>query len=113
MPEKEKPLAWRGSTLDDVRAFPDLARQRAGHQLRKIQQGEQPDDWKPASFVGPGAIEVRIHAGTEHRMFVVAKFEDAIYVLHAFPKESQKISRHDIDLARRRYRELLMERQLQ
>lgn len=60
--------------------------------------------------VGRGTIEVRIHAGAEHRVFVVAKFEEAVYVLHAVQKRSQKTSKHDIDLARRRYNELIAER---
>lgn len=60
--------------------------------------------------VGPGTIEVRIHVGTEHRVSVVSKFEEAIYVLHAFDKTSQRTSQHDVDLARQRYRDLLAER---
>lgn len=60
--------------------------------------------------VGPGAIEVRIHAATEHRVFVVAKFEEAVYVLHAFEKKSQKTPKREIDLAKERYRELVAER---
>jgi len=93
-----------------VRAFPVEARREAGYQLHLLQQGEAPDDWKPMPVVGPGTIEVRIHVGTEHRVFVVSKFEEAIYVLHAFDKTSQRTSQHDVDLARQRYRDLLAER---
>jgi phage-related protein len=57
-----------------------------------------------------GTIEVRIHVGTEHRVFVVSKFEEAIYVLHAFDKTSQQTSRHDLELAKQRYRDLIAER---
>jgi phage-related protein len=61
------------------------------------------------SAVGAGTIEVRIHTGAEHRVFVVTKLGDAIYVLHAFEKKAQKTPRRDIELARKRYRELLAE----
>jgi phage-related protein len=103
-------LAWCGSALDDLRAFPELARQRAGRQLRKLQQGEQPDDWKPMSTVGPGVIEIRIRTGAAHRVFVVTKFEDAIYVLHAFEKKSQRTPQREIELAKRRYQDVLQGR---
>lgn len=62
------------------------------------------------SVVGPGAIEIRIHTGTEHRVFVAAKFGEGIYVLHAFEKKSQKIPRREVEIAKRRYNELLRER---
>jgi phage-related protein len=109
----EKPLEWRGSSRDDLRDFPELARREAGHQLRILQQGEMPDDWKPMSTVGAGTIEIRIRSGTEHRVFVVAKFRDAIYVLHAFEKKTQKTPQRDIELARKRYQDLLAERRKQ
>ena len=40
---KEKPIGWCGSSLDDLRAFPEIARAEAGYQLRKLQRGEPPD----------------------------------------------------------------------
>ena len=64
-------------------------------------------DWKPIPVVGAGVIEIRVHAEGEYRMFYVAKFEDAIYVLHVFAKKTQKTSSLDIELGRKRYRELL------
>jgi len=78
--------------------------------MHRLQQGLEPDDWKPVPSVGSGTIEVRIHTGTEHRVFVVSKFAEAIYVLHAFEKKTQKTSKADIDLAKRRYKELERER---
>lgn len=55
--------------------------------------------------VGPGAYEIRVRdqAGT-FRVIYVAKFDDAIYVLHAFQKKTPRTSRMDIEIARRRYR---------
>ena len=70
-----------------------------------VQIGRDPDDWKPLSIVGSGAREIRVRdeAGT-FRVIFVAKFEDAVYVLHAFQKKTQKISRADLELAKERYR---------
>ena len=57
--------------------------------------------------IGPGVIEIRIHTTQEYRVFYVAKFAEAVYVLHAFNKRTQKTPPRDIELARRRYSELL------
>ena len=43
----DKPIEWRGSSLDDLREFPEAARRVAGYELRKLQRGEAPDDWRP------------------------------------------------------------------
>ena len=103
----EKPLRWLGSSLDDVRAFPEEARRAAGYQLGRVQQGLMPDDWKPMTAVVPGVYEIRIHTGTEHRIFYVAKYDDAIYVLHAFEKRTRQTRRADIAVARQRLADLL------
>jgi phage-related protein len=105
-----KAIAWRGTSLQDVTTFPEDARRLAGYQLWRLQQGEQADDWKPMSTVGAGAIEIRVRIGRAFRVFVITKFEEAIYVLHAFEKKSQKTPKADIDLAAKRYRELIAER---
>jgi len=56
--------------------------------------------------IGPDVKEIRIHALGEWRVVYVAKFRDAIYVLHAFQKKTRRTSRHDIDLARERYKQI-------
>jgi phage-related protein len=105
-----KPVEFRGSSLDDLRAFPNSARHEAGHQIDLIQQGYQADDWKPMQSIGPGVREVRIRdAAGAFRVIYVAKFADAVYVLHCFRKTTQKTSKADLDLAARRYRELTKE----
>lgn len=100
-------MAWRGSSRKDVRDFPDDARTEAGHQLHLLQQGRQPDDWKLMATVGAGVYEIRIHSATEYRVLVVTRFAEAIYVLHAFEKKSQKTAKYDVERARRRYRDLI------
>jgi len=103
----EKPLCWLGLSLDDIRAFPQEARRAAGYQLGRLQQGLMPDDWKPMPAVGSGVYEIRIHTGVEHRVFYVAKYDEAIYVLHAFEKRTRQTRQADIVLARRRLADLL------
>ena len=61
-------------------------------------------------LVGPGVIEIWVHSESEYRVFYVAKFEEAVYVLHAFVKKTRKPSALDIALGRKRYRELLERR---
>jgi phage-related protein len=55
-------------------------------------------------------IEIRIHAGGEYRVFYVARFEDAIYVLHAFEKRTRQTRLADIELGRRNLAEVLRSR---
>lgn len=105
-----KPVEFRGSALDDLRAFPVTARREAGHQLDQVQHGRDPDDWKSMSTVGRGVREIRIRdAAGAFRVLYVATFADAIYVLHCFQKKTRKTSKSDLDLATRRYRDLLKE----
>jgi phage-related protein len=101
-----KPLKFIGSSLDDLCNFPAEARQQAGFELFAIQKGRDPSDWKPMPVIGSGVREIRIHVLGEWRVIYVARFADAVYVLHAFRKRSQKTRREDIDLARQRYRRI-------
>lgn len=106
----EKPVAWLGSSLQELRAFPDDARREAGYQIGRVQQGLAPSDWKPMTTVGPGVIEIRIHTALEHRVFYIAKYEDAVYVLHAFAKRTRKTPQSAIDLTRKRLSDLVRRR---
>jgi phage-related protein len=101
-----KELKFVGLSLDDLRNFPEEARRVAGFELRAVQNGLKPRDWKPMRFVGSGVKEIRIHVLGEWRIVYVAKLADAIYVLHAFQKKSQKTNKNDIELARKRFKEI-------
>lgn len=80
-----KEMRWLGSSFEDLLAFPDEARRDAGFQLGKVQAGLDPDDWKPFDDAGAGVREIRIRdARGIFRVMYVAKFEEAIYVLHCF-----------------------------
>ena len=86
-----KPLEFRGSALADLRTFPALARREAGHQLDQVQNGKEPDDWKPMPTIGQGVCEIRIRdASGAFRVLYVAKFAAAVYALHCFQKKGAK-----------------------
>jgi len=106
-----KPLTFVGDALKAVRAFPDDAKQDAGYQLGLVQRGLQPHDFKPMPSIGAGVEELRIwcERGT-FRVVYVARLADAVYVLHAFQKKTQTTAKADIDLATRRYRDLMRSR---
>ena len=75
---REKPISWLGSSLEDLRAFPEDARWSAGYQLGRVQRGLEPSDWKVMATVGTGVMEIRVHTRLEHRVFYLAKFEEAV-----------------------------------
>jgi phage-related protein len=105
--EEMKPIAWVGSSREDLRDFPSVARQRAGYQLEVLQEGDEPDDWKPMKTVGPGVQEIRIKCEDgAFRVFYVVNRPEAIYVLHAFRKTTQKTEKCDLDLAKARFKSL-------
>jgi phage-related protein len=100
-----KTLKFIGSSLDDLRDMPAAARRALGVELMTIQYGGEPSDFKPMKTVGAGAYEIRYRdAGGAFRVIYVAKFAEAVYVLHAFQKKTQKTAKADIDLAARRYK---------
>ena len=99
-----KTLRFVGSSLDDLKNFPVEARREAGFELDAVQRGLMPSDFKPMLAVGAGAYEIRVRVLGEWRIIYVAKFERAVYVLHAFQKKTQKTRKEDIELAAHRYR---------
>jgi phage-related protein len=85
----------------------------AGYQLERVQAGKEPRNWRPMASIGVGVNELRVRTGSEFRVIYVAKFAEAIYVLHAFQKKSQRTARLDIELARTRFKILMNERAAQ
>lgn len=105
-----KPIEFRGGSLNDLRDFPVSARREAGYQLDQVQHGREPDDWKPMPAIGQGVREIRIRdAGGAFRVIYVANFADAVYVLHCFQKKTQKTRKMDLDLAAKRFEDLVKE----
>lgn len=100
-------IEFLGDSLARIRDFPEPARKEAGVQLHKVQQGLEPSDWKPMTVIGAGVREIRIKddAGAFRVLYVMMK-EDAVYVLHAFQKKTQRTAKRDLDLAALRLREI-------
>lgn len=103
-----KPAIFLGESLERLREFPASARRRAGYQLDRVQRGLDPEDWKPMATVGPGVREIRVRddAGA-FRVLYVATLADAVYVLHCFAKKGPQTSKLDIQLAVKRYKDLM------
>jgi phage-related protein len=78
----------------------------------KVQRGEQPDDFKPIPSIGKGVEEIRVWDDTgTYRAIYTVRLADAVYVLHVFQKKTQNIGKYDIELARKRYTELMKDTQ--
>jgi phage-related protein len=82
----------------------------AGRELERVQRGADPIDWKPMTSVGRGAREIRVHVDGELRVFYVATFPEAIYVLHVFEKNTRKTSPRDLALGQQRFQAMLQGR---
>ena len=107
MDGSRKPIEFLGSSLADLKAFPNEARSEAGHHPSRVQLGLDPTDWKAMTTVGSSAYEIRIREATEaFRLIYVAKLPETVFVLHCFQKKTQRTSAADIALASRRYKEL-------
>ena len=78
--------------------------------MGRVQQSLLTTDWKSMASVGAGVTEISVHTGAEHRVFYVAKFEEAIYVLHAFEKRTRRTAQPDIALAKKRLADLIRQR---
>ena len=105
-----KPVVWLGDSRSRIREFAHDAMHEAGVQLGRVQLGKDPMDWKPMSSVGLGVCEIRVRLGGAYRVIYIAKFAEAVYVLHAFQKKSRKTARLDIELAHLRFKRLIRDR---
>lgn len=106
-----KQVKWIGDSRERIRDFPDVARHEPGYQLERVQAGKEPKDWKPMPSIGIGVNEIRVREDSgAFRVVYLAKFGEAVYVLHAFQKKSRKTQKSDLDLARKRFRDLVQER---
>ncbi len=65
-----KPVLWIGSSKNDLKNFPEEARRKAGLELRLVQQGKQPIDFKPMLIIGKGTQEIRIKTENAYRIFM-------------------------------------------
>lgn len=103
---KYKKLNWIGRSLDDLKSFPETVRKQAGYQLSLVQLGLEPTDWKPMASVGLGVREIRIQYRGQYRVIYVVAEKETVYVLHSFIKKTQKTRKEDIDIAKKRFKEI-------
>ena len=106
--ENVKPVFWVGSSRSDLRAFPEEVRTDVGFALWAVQRGLPPPRAKPLKGIvsGAGVLElVERHDGDAYRVVYTVRFKDAVYVLHAFQKKSNrgiKTPKHEVDVIRDR-----------
>ena len=103
----KKDVVFLGDTLKQIRALPGDVKNDLGFQIDKLQDGEQPDDFKPMYGIGIGVEEIRVwdRSGT-YRLIYTARRPEAIYVLHVFQKTSEQTLQRDLELAKRRYHQI-------
>lgn len=107
MTPSPKPVRWVGSALRDLRTFPREARREVGRALFAAQQGRSDPSAKPLhGFGGASVLEIVVsnRAGAWRAVYTV-RFQDAIYVLHAFQKKSTKgvaTPTREVEMIRRR-----------
>lgn len=102
-----KDVEFLGTSLEVVRAFPQEARREVGFQIERLQNGLEPDSWKPMKTIGKGVRELRVRQSNgAYRVIYLATLPNAIYVLHAFEKKTQATPQKDIDVAIARFKTL-------
>lgn len=102
-----KVINFCGNSGKVIKGFPQIPRERIGYQLDLLADGDEPCDWKPMKTVGAGVQEIRVKSKDgAFRVFYVVNRPDAIYVLHAFQKTTEKTEKRDIDLAKARLKAL-------
>ncbi len=102
-------LIWIGSSLEDLRAFPDEVKRTMGYALHLAQMGGKHPDARPLrGFGGAGVLElVDDLAGNTYRVVYTVRYPVAVYVLHAFQKKARRgiaTPRQEIELIRARLR---------
>ncbi len=105
-----KKVGWVGNSLEEMQDLPKAIRKAIGFQIRLLQEGLDPDDFKPMPTVGSGVYEIRVRnelGQNTGRCFYVAKYKESIFVLHAFEKKQQKTPRSNLEKGQERYKELL------
>jgi phage-related protein len=103
-----KEIEFLGNSLRAISEFPRDARQAVGYQLRSVQDGNDPEDFRPMPDIGTGVEEIRVWVDTgTYRVIYTARFRDKVYVLHAFQKKTQKIPDREKEIARKRFKELM------
>ncbi len=102
-----KDIEFLGDSLEVIRNFNKETKRDIGLQLDYIQNGLEPDDWKPMASIGLGVKEIRVrNAFGAFRTVYIIKKRSSIFVLHAFEKKTQKTPKKEIDLAKERFKQI-------
>ena len=101
-----KQIQFHGTSRKEIKKFPEKAKKEKGYQLMRVQHGLEQSDWKSMQNIGQGVHDIRIHTKGQYRIIYVARFKDAIHVLHAFQKKTQKTQVKDIEIACKRYKKI-------
>ncbi len=100
---KDAVIAWEGDSKEVLSSFPDGAKYNLGFELRLLQQGRQPTDYRPMSSIGPGVFELREQDERAwYRVIYLSRVRDVIHVLHCFEKRSRETPMKEINTARQR-----------
>jgi len=100
---KEAAIAWEGDSLNVISGFPNEVKQNLGYQLRLLQKGERPTDYRPVTSIGSGVFELRDEDERAwYRVIYLSRIKDVIHVLHCFEKKSREIPKNDIQVAQQR-----------
>lgn len=101
-----KQVIFLGNSYRRICEFPSDAKRETGFQIHYVQSGVNPDDWKPMPSIGLGVKEIRIHLNNEYRIIYTANYHNTVYVLHAFVKKMQKMSKKDLQIAKHYFNEI-------
>jgi phage-related protein len=106
-----KPVTWVGTSLKDLREFPEVVQDHMGYGLYVAQRGgKHPDAKVLRGFGGAGVVEIiKDHRGDTFRAVYTLRYAGRVYVLHAFQKKSKtgrETPRRDIELIKQRLREV-------
>lgn len=106
-----KPLGWRGDSYESLCRLSADLQDDLGYMLHQVQAGLVPSNYRPMGSIGKGVYELRASdADGIARVMYIAKYPEALYVLHVFQKKTQKTSKTDIDKASKRLSDLNKER---
>lgn len=102
-------IHWVGDAKEVLSAFPQEVKGVFGYSLRRLQKGLLPDcDARRMQSVGKGVWELKTaDERTWYRVVYLTRIGDALYVLHAFEKDSRKTDRRDLMIAKSRLKTVL------
>ena len=106
-----RPLLWVASSKRNYGEFPARVQETLGFELFLVQTGQHPPSAKPLKGIGSGVLElVEDFDGDTYRTVYTVRFQEAVYVLHAFKKKSKRgiaTPKSDIDLIKRRLKDAM------